>query len=287
MARSFIQIDSIDDIDLSRVSVGNINDRYIDKEGNRYATRFNLRTRKIDIIRIALGNDEALHARMKHRSSGQKKDAEDESIPAAPLSGGVSVPDWVTRAAIQPDESIDNQSFLNSLDQESSKISERIRGIISNMKNSEAFEGAARSSGNTVEDVILKLTTMYDREVQENLNQTQNLVSEFNRFPKPPSNYYIHLSRKQKLVVEGMSEDKQMDYFKAFMIGSVFLKALEGSFSIIDKSREAAKKVKPASLSHEKRMFFNNGVEACDIVETNLREITASAYGWMKNCGIF
>lgn len=65
MSRRYKAINSIDDIDISRITLGDINQRYIDEHGNRFATRFNIRTRKIQIVRIALGEDEAKNAKGK------------------------------------------------------------------------------------------------------------------------------------------------------------------------------------------------------------------------------
>lgn len=59
----YILINTINDIDPNRISIRDVNIRYIDREGNRFATRFNMKSRKIEIVRIASNKEEALRIR--------------------------------------------------------------------------------------------------------------------------------------------------------------------------------------------------------------------------------
>ncbi|HNM98869.1 MAG TPA: hypothetical protein PKG67_00400, partial [Turneriella sp.] len=63
MRHNYIRIQTVADIDTSRITLRSIENRYIDSQGRRYATRFNLRTRRIEIVPIALGREEAALAR--------------------------------------------------------------------------------------------------------------------------------------------------------------------------------------------------------------------------------
>ncbi|MDF3819497.1 hypothetical protein P3G55_06285 [Leptospira sp. 96542] len=49
---AYIKIDSISDVDPNRLSISQIQQRYIDKDNNRYALRFNKDTRRIEIIKL-------------------------------------------------------------------------------------------------------------------------------------------------------------------------------------------------------------------------------------------
>lgn len=50
----YIPIDSIEDLDLSKLSIGQLNNKYIDKDNNRYALKFNKENRKIEVVRIQM-----------------------------------------------------------------------------------------------------------------------------------------------------------------------------------------------------------------------------------------
>jgi len=49
---AYIKIDSISEIDPNKMSISQISQRFIDKDNNRYALRFNKDTRRIEIIKI-------------------------------------------------------------------------------------------------------------------------------------------------------------------------------------------------------------------------------------------
>jgi hypothetical protein len=83
----FIPINSIDDVDPEKISIRDINKRYIDREGNRYATRFNLQTRKVEVVRIVKTRLEA------HRLSQQIKREKTEMRRAHVRPGGGASPD--------------------------------------------------------------------------------------------------------------------------------------------------------------------------------------------------
>jgi len=63
----YIYINSINDIQPEKISIRQLNKKYIDKMGNRYATKFNLKTKKVEIVRLATSKEEALRLREEIR----------------------------------------------------------------------------------------------------------------------------------------------------------------------------------------------------------------------------
>ena len=59
----YIRINSITDIDTNKISIRQLNQKYIDSEGQRYATRFNPIKRSIEIVHLASSKEEALRIR--------------------------------------------------------------------------------------------------------------------------------------------------------------------------------------------------------------------------------
>jgi len=51
--QNYIKIDSISEIDPNKMSISQINQRFIDKDNNRYALRFNKEIRRMEIIKIS------------------------------------------------------------------------------------------------------------------------------------------------------------------------------------------------------------------------------------------
>lgn len=61
----YILIDSVDEIDPRRISIRDLNRKYMDREGNRYALRFDLKSRQIQVVRLAGSKDEAVRIRIE------------------------------------------------------------------------------------------------------------------------------------------------------------------------------------------------------------------------------
>lgn len=91
----FIPINSIADIDPEKISIRDINKRYIDREGNKYATRFNLQSRKVEVVRIVKTRAEAQRVSQqirKERHEIRRSNRRSEEPEAS--SGPSGVPDY-------------------------------------------------------------------------------------------------------------------------------------------------------------------------------------------------
>lgn len=282
MARYYIPINSIKDIDTSKITLATINNRYIDKSGNRYALRFNKRTRKIDIVRIALGREEAMQAKANFLGKKILNEEEESQVSQQNHPAPWKLPQWITDLGIVPNTNFDVREYLMGLERETDKMSERIRGLISNIKNSTALEG--KKEGN--HDAVLELTTFYDREIQDNINKTQTRIVEFQRFPKPNSHYLSSLERKQKSFVEKLNSEKQKEYFKAYLISQPYLAALHGCFQIIAMAKKFLENVKAEKLPYDKRQYLENAFSTMDFLENHLREETAKVLGWLEKAEV-
>ena len=105
MRRNYIRIQSVADIDTSRITLRSIENRYIDAQGRRYATRFNLRTHRIEIVPIALGREEATLAKRLFSASSevrQESPAETKSMRRVHPQP-MKLPAWLTALDIDPD----------------------------------------------------------------------------------------------------------------------------------------------------------------------------------------
>lgn len=60
----YIVVDSISSVDPNTLSLGQLNQKFIDKQGNRFALRFNRDTRRLEFVRIAL---ESPNEAQKHK----------------------------------------------------------------------------------------------------------------------------------------------------------------------------------------------------------------------------
>lgn len=282
MTRRWIEIDTVDDIDTGKIHIGNINDRYIDRFGNRFATRFNKRSRKIDIVPIALGIEEAKEARdrmhgyippEKEKSGGSEKSS-DHPAPQ-------KLPGWVYELDIEPDRSVELNSIMGELQNETQRFQERFKGIIQNLKNSEAV-GKSESG----QDFILEIQSIFDRDILKYISETENLIVEFNRFAKTPAHYLANLDRKQKSFVERLNEEEQMEYFKAYYIGLSYLEALGGGFHLIDKVKKETAGLDSSQVAHDKKMFFENAMDSTGLLQGQIIDQASRITGWLEKAKV-
>ncbi len=279
MARKYIKISSVSDIDLSRIGVGNIENRYIDSQGNRYATRFNKRKRKVEIVRIALGLEEA--QAIVQRSHGTKVSLESKAAEVKVHPAPFNLPPWIAQLGIAPASRLNSVEYLNEIEKECNRISERFRGIISNIKRSEV---GIDSGGH--HDFNLDIATAFDRDIQAPLHETQKMVSELTRFPKPMSNYLAYLNKKHKVYFETLNSERQKEYIKAATIGTKMLKAIKGGLDLIQMMRENMEHMDPEALKGEQKKAFENAMQSMDFTESGLREETGKIIKWFETASL-
>lgn len=77
----YIQINSIHDLDPMKIRITDLKKKYIDREGRRYAARFNPATRSIEIVYLVSNREEAIRLRNEIR---RKKRYESESLNTEP-----------------------------------------------------------------------------------------------------------------------------------------------------------------------------------------------------------
>ena len=80
----YIKIDSIEEIDPIKLSISQIQQRYIDKDNNRYALRFNKEIRRIEILKL-VGNHFELVPHHQTIISKEELNSKDSSARETPL----------------------------------------------------------------------------------------------------------------------------------------------------------------------------------------------------------
>lgn len=108
----YVLVDSIDEIDLKRVHIQDLGKRFVDRQGNRFALRFDLEHRRIRLVRLATSRAEADRIRsevLRKRREGRHEDMElflepddTESLFPGQVARGDAMP-GISRGAPTPD----------------------------------------------------------------------------------------------------------------------------------------------------------------------------------------
>ncbi|GEM_PF-1479399 len=294
MARSYVEINSRDDIDLTKITTYpgpySIENRYVDKEGKRYALRFNKRKRKVEIIRIALGQEEAMMARQRtekdtdHRKSSATYEAktEVEVYSEVPDRVRMKLPDWVKKIKIDPNPEVEPESYFNRIDSNVNLFLERLRGILATVRNTEIMN-RDRHGG---KDIFIDQMSLFENDIQAHFDETQNVVIEFQKYPKTIAHYLGNIPRHQKSWVEKMNTHDQMEYFKAFYISEQILKALGNSFVLLDNISQVTDNVDIKTINENWRKHYTDMLTTLEFVRDTLVEETANVLGLLKKAKV-
>lgn len=226
----FIPINSIEEIDPRKISIRDINKRYIDRQGNRYATRFNLETRRIEVVRIAQSKEEAIRISQQIRQEnrddrrpGRSDDGPAQPAASAPASAQVEgdIPEFDDLTAMEPENLssggvkapsagagpefqsgvfIENH-LLEEIVQHLGRTKERQQVILNNLKNSRAFEGQ-----NAVP--LSELQREIDIDCWQATEEAINYQRELYGYPRSVSQYIMRLPPDEKAKAEAAPDEQ-------------------------------------------------------------------------------
>jgi len=329
--QKFNRINSISDIDLSKVHLGNIDERYIDQNGNRFATKFNIRTRQLQIVRIALGTDEAISAKGKvipelvKRHHDSEVDNSDDNIENAPgeenmetqpqglpggqtneeqpldnigsisleddalkpeepgnLSNNSNVPEWIVDLNIQANMDVDVESFAIKLPETIRVESERLMGIIGNLKNANILE---RAEGE--HDPYIELTNIYDHEVQPPFQEAAAKLEEMIRFPKEVHDYETLVDHKTLKRIDSIGDQEKMPFLKAFIVGKTYLNGLQAGIKLLKACEVKTKQPSTEEKGVDIDRALKDAVISIDYVRNTFLEEIANVCGWMLILSVY
>lgn len=282
MRHHYVRVESVSDIDTARITLKSIENRYIDSQGRRYATRFNLRTHKIEIIPIALGREEAVL--FKRMTGGAPKQGEaaaaenrgERRVHPQPMK----LPAWVTSLNMEPDMSESElHTFLLVAEREMQRNGERYRGLIQSLKMSSVLE---EMKDNNQHDAILELTNTYEREIQAHAGRVQAMVVEFLRFPKPLASYLGQIDRNCKKYVEKLDPEKQKRYCQAYLLANEMFAVFKGSMDLIAMIERFTAEAKPERLNYDRKGAFESAIQSLGYLKESLSVEIAKFLGVMS-----
>ncbi|HRP68484.1 MAG TPA: hypothetical protein PLY93_03045 [Turneriella sp.] len=286
MGRHYVRIHSINDIDTAALTVKTIENRYIDAEGRRYATRFNLRTRKIEIVPIALGREEAVY--LKRLANGSLKGTEtltheaqsERRVHPSPMK----LPMWINELGIERStHEVDLQNFLNTAERDIQRNGERYRGLIQSLKMSSVLEDLKDANQH---DAILEITNTYERDIQSHAGRVQSLVVEFLRFPKPLASYLGQIDRNCKKYVEKLDPEKQKRYSMAYLLAGEMFALHKGCLDLIEMIERFTAEAKPDRLSYERKSAYESAMQSLAFLKESQREEIVTFLGLLTTSDV-
>ena len=223
MKSRIIRIKDVSDINASKATVYDLNNRYIDAQGQMYGLRYDRLKKKIEIIRImrAPASTAPLYTQKiieSRRNKSESKGDEEKPVENNVDNEAEKVGDENEEAPAEvrkfnPDEYI-NETF-NSMKSHKN----RLNGIIVNINNSQLYSNINKSQSSNLENLFRNL----DIDGIQRIDNVMSLHKELTSYPRSISYYIAKLDNKSRDVVDLMDDEKRQMRFVYFseMLSSI------------------------------------------------------------------
>lgn len=286
MMRKYIPIRSVDEIDVANIGLHNINNRYIDTIGNRYATRFNLRTHKIEIVQIVLGKEEARIFRENYLKHLEKQKLSQEVLSLKKNSDSenrqgainVELPPFIKNLNLQT-EVTDVEEMITGFPQMINSLIERLKGVLNNMKISQTFNDHKSQNG---QDLILEVMSFFDHQVMEVLEATNDKLVELLKYPRPPTSYLSAFSHKQKKILDTWNPSMIMELVKAVTVGEGFFTGAEAALRLLDELQKVLLPEVIEKATGSKKQQLTDAKNTCEFLQKQVLADIQGMLNWWK-----
>ena len=251
MKTVFIKINDISEINTSKVSVYDLNNRYIDKDGKMYGLKYNRKTRKVSIIRIIrtpVKSSEYFNQMLKARR--RENAINYKSQPATETHEETAVE--ITESE-EPAFNVD--IFINEAVEIMETHKHRVAGIMMNLKNSRVVSERDRSESSQLNDLFRNLEIDGILRIDKALSN----YKEIKQYPRSITYYISKLDTKSKDVIDQLEgDDRKMAFIYAFEIFNTvnnlyrtLLKILNDLYSFLDSiNPDDARDISGAERQH-------------------------------------
>jgi len=212
MKNRIIRINDIGDIDKSKISVYDLNNRYIDSRGNLYGLKYDRISKKVDIIKLMRTHTEDAN-QIQHEMI-KKKITENRNISQTRKGGIDSTPDFPDEEFISEKKRLNPDTFLESTLSLMKTHSARLRGIISSLTNSNAYPRENKTDNIELMDIFRSI----EIDGIQRIEKIINYYVEMSSYPRSISYYQSKLDKKGREMIEklGGDNDKIMRFVKYY-----------------------------------------------------------------------
>ena len=204
MKNIIIRINDISDIDTSKISVYDLNNRYVDSRGNMYGLKYNKALRKMEIIKIVRTHEK--NAGSYQHQIIMKKRGMGETLPY-----GNNM--QANRASDQGEsqESFFNpDAFIETAMELAHTHKDRVKGIIMNIRNSNIIPKENKMESNQLEDIFRNLDIDAIQGVENLVNYQKELVN----YPRSITFYQAKSDDRGRHIIETLaSSNKKVNRF--------------------------------------------------------------------------
>lgn len=257
-----IRINSKEDINTSKVSVYDLNNRYLDTNGTMYALKYNRLEKKIEIIPLLMTHIK--NAPTIHHQVIQKKINDNMAILNDKSNSEDTISNESTEIEFNPDLFINDSLSLMKTHRD------RLKGIMMNIKNSNIISTTDKTDSTTLDDHFRSI----DLDGIQKIEKIEKYHKELTEYPRSITYYQAKLDKQAKEQIDKLStsKDKMMKfiyYYEMHSQLSDFYKSI-GKFITNLRDFIETKDIEELSLSKYENQSFEDAMLS---IETTINEI--------------
>lgn len=233
MKTEFIQIQDVNEIDTTKVTVYDLNKRFVDRVGNMYGLRYNRDQKRIEIIKImrTTARNETYFTQKMIQNQRTRKvfDSDEEKSSGEEES-------YETKEDVPPtDEAkFDPDLFRLEIMQKLPVYRERISGIMKNVINSRIIPKENRELSIQLDDIIRSL----DIDGVQRIDKMITAHKEMTEYPRSINYYTSRLDNRNRKIFDALStEHTRLTYI---ILNELFL-MLKDLYSTLGKALDSLK----------------------------------------------
>ncbi len=314
----YILIDSIEDLNPRKVNIRDLNKKFMDREGNRYALRFDLQSRQIHVVRLAGSKDEAIRIRaeiLRQKRAGISDELEislsvEEDPPlideAPSASERVERPEGPLEEAEPefeepasdpsklfadsdtgfiddfraPDSPLINEiDLFPELDREITRMTDSMKAIIRVMSRSRVLDTIDHAGS----DEFFATTKKIDDVCLHAAAEASRLQQELTGFPKAPLHYLSTFPAAVKKRIEALpDENQQMERIKQFELHRTYSELLK---NILDLTMQLRRSLDSLPPSERTKQYLTDLIPSFAEITSKASSLQHRLHEWFKQVG--
>ncbi len=201
MKKRIIRINDVNQIDTSRVSVYDLNNRYVDPLGNIFGLRYNKDDRKVEIIKL-----ERFHSgesRIFQQIANRQKEGK-SSAEIIPDFSTIRNNDYGSES--MEESSIEPEVFIEEVINSAETHKERISGLIKNIYDSDIFPKENKHESTEFDDIVRSL----EIDGIQQLEKLETYYRELTNYPRSITYYQAKIDNTGKQIFDKLAGNKEL-----------------------------------------------------------------------------
>jgi hypothetical protein len=198
MKNVIIRINDISEIDTSKISVYDLNNRYVDAHGTMFGLKYTKTSRKIEVIKIVRTHEKNAASfrqkiMQKKRGGNEITHGDDESFPEDGHH------DESAETFYNPEAFIEKTMELTHTHRE------RFKGIIMNIRNSNIVTKDNKTESNQLEDIFRNLEIDGMQGVDNLINYQKELIN----YPRSLTYYQAKMDDRAREIIDTLASSNR------------------------------------------------------------------------------